>query len=247
MIPRYSFKAPPLVEVVMGAVHAPANIKTGHLGAFWSRVKGSYPQLEDAPPIIDSPEGGGIFEIFPMSRLWLKAADGASLLQLQRDRLLYNWKRSSDDSYPRFEQVYNSFSSALVMYRDFLDQEGVELPPLREFELSYINHIPFSESQSVSFFNKHCLPEPDQDGLVAQAWGWHEIYLLPDEMGRLTISAAQVRAQTGEALIKFDLSAKGFAEDMQAWFNNAHEILISAFVRATNDKVQTESWGRFDG
>jgi hypothetical protein len=47
----------------------------------------------------------------PLPRSWFRSADGHGLIQLQRDRFVYNWKRETpeDGPYPSYDVVVVEF------------------------------------------------------------------------------------------------------------------------------------------
>ncbi|RAN45636.1 hypothetical protein RB25_17900 [Herbaspirillum rubrisubalbicans] len=82
-------------------------------------------------------------------RFWFLSPNGGEeLLQFQEDRLLHNWRKIGDESneYPRFESVIDCFGAELSKLQTFMS--GLSGQPLliNQCEVSYINHIVFSDS-----------------------------------------------------------------------------------------------------
>jgi hypothetical protein len=48
-------------------------------------------------------------EQFPTPRFWFEAADGITLIQLQKNAFIFNW-RKRDNDYPHFEAVKAAFA-----------------------------------------------------------------------------------------------------------------------------------------
>ena len=54
---------------------------------------------------------------------------------------------------------------------------------------------------------------------------------------------------SAEPLIRFQLKVTGINKEasldkMRSWFDLAHEWILLSFAELTNEKVQTEYWGR---
>ena len=188
------YDRPPVVELVFGVqFKTPNPIKSGHAGRFWELVANEFPSLEDAPPIDPILEahkegisiGVEISNLPPLRRTWLIAADGRSLVQIQNDRFLFNWKRESFEvSYPSYVNVVDKFEERYQKFCDFLEKVEVGRPVCRQLELTYVNHITSDNGLSEIFQNDglidqtrfntdmRFLPEPDD-------FNWRTSYELP--------------------------------------------------------------------
>ncbi|NQT38585.1 MAG: TIGR04255 family protein, partial [Planctomycetes bacterium] len=149
------FRNPPVVETVLGVQFDPLpKFGNAHLGAFWKRLDGDWPDVSDMPSL--EPE----FERFgegkgwlaaglklklsqsPESRLQIRNGSNDRMIQVQNGRLHYNWLGHEGKPYPSFEQVEPDFQRALAAFRQFLAQESLgELQP-NQWEVTYVNHIP---------------------------------------------------------------------------------------------------------
>ena len=245
------FDRPPVVEVACGVrFDAGGRLKGAHLGAFWATIKGAYPVAEEAPPIVRRPE------IDPQAiapRTWLITTDGSELIQLQKDWFLLNWKKSTDgQSYPSYGTVKNRFDEQFTRFQTFLSGEQIQLS-YKEFELTYVNHISKSNG----------LPELGEGGLLVDhafaakdrflpsptAINWRTAYPLPKGYGQLTVAAqtGSVKA-TSEQVVRVDLQATGLPgespeDNMNDWFDVAHEWITRGFVDATTPELHA-IWGR---
>jgi len=85
-------------------------------------------QIEDAPPPV---------------RMWFLTEDGTQLIQIQRDRFAFNWRKlATDRKYPHYDQVRGDFVRQLEKFYGFLSDESLEEPDPDQVELTYVNHIP---------------------------------------------------------------------------------------------------------
>ena len=75
--------------------------------------------------------------------MWFLTVDGTQLIQIQRDRFAFNWRKlDTDRQYPHYDQVRDDFVRQLEKFLGFLREEGLEDPNPDQVELTYVNHIP---------------------------------------------------------------------------------------------------------
>jgi uncharacterized protein (TIGR04255 family) len=252
-MPQYvSFHKPPVVEVVCGVrFDAHGRLKVAHIGAFWTSLREAFPVVEDVPPILQASGMVPSLELSPRS--WLIASDGSVLMQLQKDWFLLNWKKSSDDqSYPSYEVVKREFDRRFREFVNFLQSNDIELE-YKQFELTYVNHIASNNGiEKVGewrlLVDHNCsdrerfLPHPTEIN-------WKTSYLLPNDSGRLNVTAQTGRVTaTGERIVRLDLQATGLPTDdpeqhMDDWFETAHEWITRGFADVTTPELH-EIWER---
>ncbi len=251
--PLPKFSAPPINEVVAGVFHSAIDgFRLPHFGLFWDRVKNQFPRCEHAPPLAPP----GVPEGLPWPRVWLLGDDQTTLLQLQRDCFLFNWRRVvGDESYPHYSEVIDSFRRYRDEFACFLRDQELAPPGIHHCELSYINHIPAGEiwqnpSEIGNFMPdlkwremERFLPDPESAA-------WKGVFALPEDYGSLTVSLShRTRNTDGAPLYVLDLSAKGLGGDrgetrIAEWFETAHEWIVRGFCDLTDERIQVECWGR---
>jgi len=252
------FDRPPVVEVVCGVMFKSIDaMLVPHFGLFWSRLRDSFPQVAERPPIEKIAEGQPALQVEvlsspPLPRLWFVAADGKTLVQVQRNAFLFNWKRSGpDDIYPAYETIIGGFEKHLGFFCDFVKSEGLgEIEP-DFYELTYVNHIPLKSASHGTFegiFSDHVrdvtrerfLPPPD-------SYDWRSLFSLPQNAGRLDIVMQTARASSGEGIVRMNLTARGSlghgVGNARAWFDLAHDWITHGFADATTPEWH-EVWGR---
>lgn len=126
------FRNPPINELVIGVYFARDlhPLRAEHIGLFWSNIRPEFPTIQQQPPVAPpiSPgagvtiEFGAPGEMFPMPRFWIELSDGQTLLQIQRNAFLLNW-RKKDAGYPHFEVVKKSFDQNFARFVQFLESE----------------------------------------------------------------------------------------------------------------------------
>lgn len=153
------FARPPITEAVLSIQFATvAAFRSAHVGLLWEQFRATYPTVSEHPPIQP------IFETFgtrvvmaepmiqietllspPMPRFWLEATDG-SLLQLQQDRILHNWRKlESDQEYPRYEALRDEFQKEVGLFVAFLARENLGEMKVNQCEVTYVNTIQLAD------------------------------------------------------------------------------------------------------
>ncbi len=149
-----SFRSPPVVEVVAAvALDGMAGPEAGPLlGAYWrERLRLRFPRLEQQPPYLPAieafPRAGPFGQMHwnvgvPPTRLWAMTQDGTELLQLQPGWFACNWRKVQPrDQYDRWPARRDAFATWFDDLSDYMSREGMPDMPIRQCEVTYINHV----------------------------------------------------------------------------------------------------------
>ncbi len=155
-LPEY--ENPPVTEVVCGVLFKTLeNFRLPHFGLLWKLIEKEYPACQEVAPLLPIIEGYGTdeeqqqqlqvaFGDIPLPRIWFLDAKGTGILQLQRDRLLHNWKKNkATDAYPRYPVVIRQFKEQTALFEKFLKQHNLGAIEPLQYEMTYVNHIPKGE------------------------------------------------------------------------------------------------------
>lgn len=153
-----TFARPPVIEVALAFEFQPVAeigvVQLARLADLWSD---EYPSVEEQPPLPTNPPVGlpgqlpAMFVTIgaPSIRLWLVGQDGSQLLQVQRDRLILNWRRlDSHHDYPRYQVLRPKFLAAVTRMLDFVAQQTSGTIHPSAVEVSYVNEIPVSSDSA---------------------------------------------------------------------------------------------------
>jgi len=262
MADRVRFQTPPVVEVVCGVLFgAITNLRTAHVGLYWNEIRQEFPLIDEAPPLVPTIETLEVVPsievefglVPPLARTWFHRADRRGLIQLQRDRFAYNWKRMppDDGAYPSYDKVIVDFERQWKVFCDFVEKEKLGEIVLRQLELVYVNIIPdASPPVGDPVFSDHApdlsrsrfLKEPD-------SFTWLTSYRLPGNTGRLHVQINSARqAESGDPIRRLDMIARGINDaatsSMRAWFDLAHEWIVRGFADVTTPNMQAAVWRR---
>ncbi len=156
-LPDYS--APPVTEVIVGVqFNAIPNFHSVHLGIIWNAFRKDFPIVQDHFPLPSTFETFGqnpaiAFPVFNLSlpgveipRVFFVDEPQTKLLQVQKDRFIHNWRKlASTDTYPRFEEMLDTFQQNYRRFCEALKSVGLSDPQPNQCELVYVNHIDVDE------------------------------------------------------------------------------------------------------
>ena len=256
-LPKYD--NPPVIEVVFGVqFNKIAKMQAPHTGLFWEKLdKKEFPELDIRPPInhaierFDGMEVQNTIQTFgtlPLPRILYLNKINNNLIQLQEDRFLRNWRKTeTEDSYSSYEELFPQFTKSLEFFEDFVKNNELGEIIYDQYELTYVNHIPFQligndltkiENIYPDFkCTTNFLSEPE--GLE-----WRKVHRLPNELGRLYISTKSIKKLNEDGYFILDLTVRGFKQrsELKEWFDLAHEWIVRAFEEITAEKIQKEEW-----
>ena len=260
------FGKPPITEVAFGVLFKPLpHFSVAHFGRLWERYRTEYPKTETHPPLAHVVEELGPVR-FPTQqvqpsgglepqRVWFIHEKQNSLIQVQHDRFLYNWRKlKEDDEYPRYEKVFGSFKECFATFRRFLDDERIGGVEPEQYELTYVNHIPQGAGWDDISQIGDALPVlcPRVFSVASgeiESLNLRAVFRLREDRGRLyaTIRHA-LRLLDNVPTLYLELSARlskvvslDLIEDQ---FAIAHEAILNRFVELTDKGLQKDVWRR---
>jgi uncharacterized protein (TIGR04255 family) len=121
-------------------------LKAQQIGIYWDRIRKKYPHCQqqsvvinpsDPQPFIQAPG-----EIFPLPRFWFLSDDHPTLLQVQRNAFMLNWRRFPSalrSEYPHYETMIKDFWQELEDYQAFIQEYiGRKLDPIQRCDVNLI-------------------------------------------------------------------------------------------------------------
>lgn len=236
------------------------------LRLLWEAFRDEYPIVEEhpaRPPMALAP--GDEFQLrftlaeaAPPPLLWFVSRDGDRLVQVQRDRIVVNWRRRETEPYPRYADTVRPMLME-AWHRLESVVNDLELGPLvpNVCDVLYVNMLEADEAAWTSFAGlaevvapwsgKHSddfLPPPAEVGFSVG-------YDMTDGPGRLTVEGTPLRrADSGAAALLLQLTARGPAASGDlagavAFLDRGREWIVKGFVSVTTDRMH-EYWGMAD-
>lgn len=251
-----SYKEPPVNEVVCGMRILPSNkLLIPHIGLLWDKFRAEYPMLQHALPI-SSTKGELLVDRItnvPIPRVWFINTADDELIQFQNDRFYLNWRKKERD-YPRYEYMISNFESLFSVIKDFFSDFNLGEVKPKEYELTYINHIPKGMGWETiddlsEIFSDFLWKKPKTRFLpVPKEVNWVTVFPIQDQKGILNVSLKQgIRKEDELPIFVFELRALGFdsGDNLRNWFDIAHEWIVRGFTDLTTNKMH-KIWGRED-
>jgi uncharacterized protein (TIGR04255 family) len=254
------YENPPVNEVICGLRFEPSDdFKLPHIGLLWSRIFDKYPKVQHATPIMERADQGVEDPVtgLPLPRVWLINSADDELIQIQRNRFYYNWRRR-EGVYPRYKTLVLKFYETFELFSSFRKELGIgKIVPLA-CELTYVNHIPKGEGWETiddldKIFTDVCWQKRERRFLPNPVnVGWNLNFAFPEQQGHLTVSLKQaVRITDKVPLLVLEMRCSGIPksreyEDLKKWYDLAHEWIVFGFADITSMDCQKKIWGRKD-
>ena len=267
---KLDFARPPVDEVVLSVlIQSLDNLLAPHLGAIWTEFKKDrFVRIFEQPPVIPTVEKltnsmvdaelriGNIPEL---ARIWFIHENEDQILQVQRDRFTFNWRKTdSDQKYPGFSTIYERFQdfySRFCLTIEKLDVGSVQ--PL-QYELTYIDQLMYGESWNsiydvgkiFNMFNDSFESEHFWEG--AESLNFRTTFPVRDLHSRLHVAISN-RLKMPEKIhtLQTDFTLRGSPEnadyEIATWFNLARDRINDKFVSMFSENIQTQVWGRNNG
>lgn len=166
------YVSPPVVESSVGIqFDGLTSYHSLHAADFWRAVQADYPVVEEKPPL------DPVFETFGPSdgafpepqfhvlagpiqpRFFFIAKDGSELIQLQRDRLFFNWRKTEKaNNYPRYPHVRAKLEQHLDQLYAWATRNRLGEVVPTQCEAVYVNKIPLHDADGNECGLSHVFP-----------------------------------------------------------------------------------------
>lgn len=249
------FKNPPISELIIGVYFSPPllNFRSEHVGLFWASIRKEFPACTQQFPLNNVAMAPG--EPFPMPRYWFLSKDEVTLLQVQRDAILFNWRKRPTDKadYPQYKSLKAKFDEYYDRFASFL-QQNTQTPELiiERCELAYVNVIePTAYWKSIADTDR-IIPtfrmiDCGLKEAIARDVTQRTVFSLAEDM-LLAVSVQNRRVPEGRPdVLHFELRVTGqlgaankFLAD--AWFERAHDATGLCFTSMTDPDIQIREW-----
>ncbi len=270
--PRPDFNDPPVIEVVLSVQFEPLSaLGVPQFGVLWERYRKKFPNTEDKPLLssvtesFEAPKPRPVrYEILsepPQTRCWFKNVADTELIQVQRDRFVFNWKKTeADEPYPRYPYVRAEFKAHFRTFETFLRDHDVGTVLPNQCEVTYVNHLfpgrgwkrsgQFKNIFSI-WSGRHSgdfLPEPEDITFQTR------YQMLTEEgkpVGRLHVQAEpRIKVEDASPLLRLTLTARGAPlegnlDGVLAFFDLGREFVVRGFTSITTNKMH-KIWERTD-
>ncbi len=269
LLPR--FRSPPVSEVAVGVQFEAPWFLPVHYGAFYDRVKGEYPGVQTFPPLppatesFSAPSNQDIPEPlrtllgpgpFPLPRVLFVSADDCSLIQVQSDRLYFNWRKRDNADYPHYSHFRQKFAAAYGALEAIAAEQGTGLIAPSQCDVLYVNPLPHDvtgvqPSSHHSVFRVWNAAVGSEWSTPLEDLSFNARYRLADDggtpIGRLTATMSTVW-NNGVAEMRLEVVARGTPQGeglggILAFHDIGHDAIVRCFTAMTTAEMQAR-WGR---
>lgn len=222
-----SFRKPPVIETVLGLEFTPLDAwLISHFGLFFGDNSPDFAKFEakgELPPSIES-FTEQTTKLVPQVQLveapdirgWYLSEDDREIIQIQKDRFIFNWRKGESElPYPRYDEYLKPrFIERYSAFTSFLSKHHIEAPKVQQCEVTYVNHIPKGEGwQSPDDWRRvfTVFGQSSERKFLPKSEGGNftMTYLLPEQRGRLRVTVANVvRLKDGIEVLQFNVSAR---------------------------------------
>ncbi len=185
------------------------------------------------------------------SRLQIRSSSGEFMIQLQNGRLHYNWIKTGQQDYRRYQHVRPQFEQLLHVFRAFLQDQSLGALRPNQWEVTYVNHIPRGSVWQTPSDWHLVLPgllgdpsEVTHARIESTSGSWN--YEIPERMGRLHVNLRHARTEAGEEVLRLTLTARGPLANGAALVESldlGRRTIVLAFDRITSEQSHV-AWGR---
>jgi uncharacterized protein (TIGR04255 family) len=243
-----------VIEVAVAIQFVPLELRAIDLFALNNVWGEDYPQVVEQPPLPPMTDDEGevapvvTFGPGPMNRHWWLSPAEDRLIQVQRDRLVLNWRRTGNAEYPRFSSLRKELRKRYAEFETFARKLEQAVRP-NFVEVIYINNMMSGggvASDLVEFMSPsatHHLGVPDELRVGAT-------YIFDDggQHSRLILNFDPQRDSNGSSFYLLSLAVRGKTQgqtwdDAVAFIDHAHGHIARSFSELTPATFQ-ERWGR---
>lgn len=258
------FRQPPINEMALGMQFASfLPLRTLDYADAWTAFgRDAYPNYVEVPALdpISLPDASNqiVFQIplggqQPM-RFWFLSETQERLIQLQANRLLFNWRRlnNADAVYPSYKTLIDTYFNIYETFARFTAERNFQIQP-QIADLTYINHIPLPNGfDAMGEVLRGSFNLDKRTGLPASLASVHLWqYLLEDIKATITINANPMITPEG-AILRLELYISGIfgeahfsggIDEFRKRYDIFHERMNELFVAITTEEAQ-KIWGR---
>lgn len=263
---RLDFVRPPVDEVVLSVLFQSLDkLLAPHLGEIWQEFKkDGFIHIMEQPPVMPTVEtfpnpsrGSQLHINMPdLPRIWFIHEDDSQILQVQRDRFTFNWRKTEpDQQYPGFSAICDNFAGFYNRFYQIMRNMGIgEIIPL-QYELTYIDQLRQGDGWNTldelsKIYNMFVdFQESDSFWSDAESFSLRTSFTLADLHGRLHLTIRnRVKIPEEIQTLQTDFTVRGFPENVDCstitWFKLAREEIRKKFTSLFTEDIQIQVWER---
>lgn len=231
------FDNPPLKEVALGLSFNIDEYNFTIESDFYNKVKDTFPSITENNPIIMQEEIQEINEgrrQMPVRYYFINKTDDM-LLQLQRGKFFFNWKKDLK-TYPHYEEMLKYFNKYFDLLKKVFYSKNINIEP-KKLHITYVNHIYTKDFNNKKIFEFYFDENSD---LLNQ----RTILSFKQCNGLINININTAKKDNEKFyVLELTISCPLNKEsDINSLFNKAHKKIIELFINITTKETKS-IWG----
>jgi uncharacterized protein (TIGR04255 family) len=258
------FNNPPIIEAVIGIQFEPIlGFDLASFGQFYELIKSDFPIVEHQSPLLPQLEQFSsnpsqhvhlhLANGQPLPRAFFRNSDQSKLIQLQNDRLIFNWIKIPGENYPHFEKILEDFTYILAKLKNFVVHRDWPSIRVTQCELTRTNIIEVNQDilpsladapRVFAMLNKVNNP-PSVETENFSYTASQKIQLANNrQIVRLfTTLSPRFRVPDGHGAYHLEFTLRGPVSDsdeaaITSFFSEARKSINDAFLASTTEKAQ---------
>ena len=240
---KIELSKPPVVELVIGAQFNAPIFSNEFIYDYYQTIKEEFPKIQENSPlpfIIEStvsPSESRILQGFHSRRFFINK-DGNKLLQLQPDRILFNWRKNTQlEEYPSFSVILNQFELFIESISKFIPDI---IERINQLEVTFVDKI-FIDTFGSSSIKLDRIFSPIKFSDVVKTIRCNIAFPHEEIKGNLIfdLKSGNNNADNRRILIS-ETTCRGMkneGETISEWYHRAHEILLDFFIHLFTDEA----------
>lgn len=240
---KFRLKNAPIVEVVIGAQFDGTPFDPNFIHSFYNEIENLYPLISHQLPLPSvfqqQEETKIVHNSSSNSRNFFISANQNKLIQLQSNKLLFNWRKNDSQDYPHFSIVLEEF---IKIFKSINKKRNLN-HLINQLEVTYLDHI-YLEDFDIDSFNPNTIfniIKYDKKIIDLE----NTIRFLNQELKAsitVGIKSSYNNSNTSKKLWVVETICRGFRSDIsiKAWLDMAHSELLTVFQEIFTDKAKNK-------
>ncbi len=182
-------------------------------------------------------------------RFWLLSEDQRTLLQVQNDRIILNWRRlEPGDEYPRYLALQPEFEQRWQQFVEWTADLGPVQPTVAD--VTFVNVITSPEGRAdLSAIMTTAIPVPDLPGSMVESFAHYTLDVSGDSGRQAHLVATAGPSLSGDEDVSLQIVTRVALRgddnltDMMNALDHAHDKGVLGFTALTRQPMH-EAWGR---
>ena len=237
------FLNPPVVEVVIGAQFKDSVFNNKAIFDYYTVIKDKYPNIQEnqiLPAVIErinTPNTQRLIAGFNSRKLFINQSD-SRLVQIQANKLLFNWRKTPDEDYPHFNTVVKEFKG---IYDNLNSQYHIS-DKLDQLEITYVDHFLLEEFQKEDYNPSGILNILNIDYSMKNV-ECSITFPIQDISSNLNFTLrSATRNIDNKKLLVMETTCRGFDSNIPIfnWYEQAHKEVTNLFLKITTSSSKNK-------